>query len=119
MPMTSTHLSPSRHADTYVRHRHTPESGALGGRQGPCQRSGGSCCFGSSSTDSPPISPPVALPVDDEDVDATQPDAYGYYYRLNRDQEVDFGTKRGKAFILYLNNLIHSTYQNCFITFTY
>ena len=118
-PLSSTQPSPTRRGGSYAPRRRSSGGGASGGTQAPRRRSGGSCCFGSSSTDSPPISPPVALPVDDEDVDAPQPDAYGYYYRLNRDQEVDFGTERGKAFRSYLNNLIHSTYQNCFITFKY
>ena len=102
-------------------------SGGSGGGSGSGQGSrsrrsrggGGSCCFGGGNTNSPPVSPlpgspPLPPVAEDEDHDRPRPDAHGFYYRVHRG-EVDLGTQAGRAFRTHLNNLIHSTYQNCFI----
>ena len=66
-------------------------------------------------THSPPDSPiHLGLPHEDEDHNTPPPDARGMLYQVHRGGLLDLGNSQARYFRLYLNNLIHSTYLDCF-----
>ena len=122
-PNPSPHPSPRPYDRSEERRRsssqqqggtHGSSSGSRRGSRG--SRGSGSCCFGGGGTNSPPVSP-LPTPAESEDHDIPPADAHGLYYHVHRGGDVDLGTVAGRRFWTHLNNLIHSTYQDCFISF--
>lgn len=122
-PTPNTSAQPSAQASP-IRRRSSTGSGSgsgSGSRRSRRGSGGGGCCFGGGGTYSPPVSPAfepgLGTVHEDEDHDMPEPDAHMMYYQIHRGGEVDLGSAQGRNLRLYLNNLIHSTYQNCFIKF--